>query len=385
MDFKILFKVWILVAFALIFTVFPLPQLKSASVLSDNNPLPVCASTFDSVLHLLGEENSWGFGSALHGSLFVGNDTLKIINLSVDANYIHVSIPFYILWKNKGRVCVAEIGEQMMSTNSFSEETRLIDFMPLGGSGTGLVQFGFQQREEYVNPLDEKTYDHPEVTSSISLTVLHYDSDSGVTFLAFAIPVSDSGNEVNPKKPSKLKVSIGKNHVLEILKETEKLNKVQTQFLGRYPLPQWINIPEKFILPVKVKAEIKYDSNRSIQNIYAIALALFKGGKPGKAADTLATVLPLNAPPTKGTLHIINDLGYFLVEAKRFSEGVKVLETVLSADSTRTPAYLNLGDAYVGLGQVDLAKTKYRKYCNQMEKAGMGDKIPARIKAQLVK
>ena len=76
---------------------------------------------------------------------------------------------------------------------------------------------------------------------------------------------------------------------------------------------------------------------------------------------------------------ILNDLGFFLEEANRPAEAIPVLEKVVAFDPSRTPAYLNLGDAYLKSGDRTKAKANYAKYVDLMEKSEKGSKVPARV------
>ncbi|MEN9306529.1 MAG: hypothetical protein RL173_461 [Fibrobacterota bacterium] len=78
-----------------------------------------------------------------------------------------------------------------------------------------------------------------------------------------------------------------------------------------------------------------------------------------------------------------NDLGFFLEQANRAAEAIPVLEKVVGFDPTRTPAYLNLADAYAKSSDKAKAKVNYQKYVELMEKGGKGAKIPARVRAYL--
>jgi tetratricopeptide (TPR) repeat protein len=78
-----------------------------------------------------------------------------------------------------------------------------------------------------------------------------------------------------------------------------------------------------------------------------------------------------------------NDAGFFLEQANRAPEAISVLEKVIGFDPTRTPAYLNLADAYSKTGDKEKAKANYQKYVELMEKSGKGAKVPARVRAYL--
>ncbi len=114
---------------------------------------------------------------------------------------------------------------------------------------------------------------------------------------------------------------------------------------------------------------------------HASALALFKSGKAREAAQTLGKAAgpkPWNI--SRDVLTIYNDWGFFLEEAKQYPEAIEVLSAVVAAFPDRTPAYLNQGDAYVGLGDTAKAKAAYQRYADLMKKAGLERKIPDRVK-----
>lgn len=79
----------------------------------------------------------------------------------------------------------------------------------------------------------------------------------------------------------------------------------------------------------------------------------------------------------------INDYGYFLEQAGRLEQAIFVLSQVVEQFPARTPAYLNLGDAYQKAGHTDKAKASYAKYVDLMEKSGKGSKVPARVRQAL--
>jgi len=78
-----------------------------------------------------------------------------------------------------------------------------------------------------------------------------------------------------------------------------------------------------------------------------------------------------------------NDAGFFLEQANRAVEAIPVLEKVIAFDATRTPAYLNVADAYAKAGDKIKAKANYQKYVELMEKSGKGAKVPARVRTIL--
>ncbi|MBN2037633.1 MAG: hypothetical protein JW768_12905 [Chitinispirillaceae bacterium] len=77
---------------------------------------------------------------------------------------------------------------------------------------------------------------------------------------------------------------------------------------------------------------------------------------------------------------VFNDIGFYLIEAKKFDEALLVLRSVIEFDPTRTVAWLNLGDAQQGLNKTMEAKQSYRNYIELMEKSGKAAKVPKRVR-----
>lgn len=78
-----------------------------------------------------------------------------------------------------------------------------------------------------------------------------------------------------------------------------------------------------------------------------------------------------------------NDIGYYLERSKIYDEAIYVLEKVVEKFPKRTVAYINLGDAYWGLGDQSKAKEAYKKYTVQMEKKNKSGKIPPRVRERI--
>jgi len=125
-------------------------------------------------------------------------------------------------------------------------------------------------------------------------------------------------------------------------------------------------------------------SDTILEQTHRFALKAFKLKKYAAAADTLYALRKTD-PREYGEYHvaIYNDLGYFLEEANRNQEAIPILEEVVAWDGRRTPAYLNLGDAYAKAGEMEKAKINYRKYVDLMGKSGKGTKVPLRIRTFL--
>ena len=99
-------------------------------------------------------------------------------------------------------------------------------------------------------------------------------------------------------------------------------------------------------------------------------------------ADVLS-VHPESGPHLHRTLGRIRDLGAKAGVVFNPGTPLSILEEVVAFDPTRTPAYLNLADAYQKSGDKAKAKANYQKYAELMEKAGKGAKVPARVRAIL--
>jgi len=122
------------------------------------------------------------------------------------------------------------------------------------------------------------------------------------------------------------------------------------------------------------------------QIAHASALALFKLGKQQEAAEALHDGVG-GSPYRIGRdeVEIFNDLGFFLEQAKRYKDAVEVLKAVLEVAPDRMVAYLNIGDAFLGLNDVSNAKAAYKEYQKRMLQSGKGSKIPKRIQQYLDK
>lgn len=71
-----------------------------------------------------------------------------------------------------------------------------------------------------------------------------------------------------------------------------------------------------------------------------------------------------------------NNIAYYLEKAKAYNEASFLLEKILEEFPNRTVAYLNLGDAYWGLGDTGKAKAAYQTYIKQMKESDKEKKIP---------
>jgi hypothetical protein len=118
----------------------------------------------------------------------------------------------------------------------------------------------------------------------------------------------------------------------------------------------------------------------TVPQAHTAALALYNAGKPRDAAHTLGVAIGSKPWTIRDEdVAAFNDWGFFLAEAKLYHDAVAVLSAVLAAFPDRTVAYLNVGDAYVGMHDTAKAKVAYRRYAEGMEKEGRKQKIPDRV------
>lgn len=297
---------------------------------------------------------------------------LEIASLNSGRSLPSLEYAYFLVWAKGGNSCAIEIRHVPPSSNITRFGIQEIEISSTTIEGVYQIQVTTQT--DMINPDAE----NPNLTLRQFIakdrSLIQITKDTDVKFHAAEIPIYDSGDGTQKKsKPHELMLNLDVTGSLEITAKTSAIAKQQKPWIGKYLL--------NFEPSSTTSQPVTLVTRKKIDAAYKIALALFKSGKPGPAAETLAQALTLTSVLTPSTIAIANDLGLFLVEAKRYVEGVKILESVLAADSNRTVAYLNLGDAYAGTGKAVEAKAQYHKYCNQMEKAGMGDKIPARIKA----
>ncbi|RON51136.1 hypothetical protein BK665_20335 [Pseudomonas frederiksbergensis] len=74
-----------------------------------------------------------------------------------------------------------------------------------------------------------------------------------------------------------------------------------------------------------------------------------------------------------------NDLGFLFEESGHYGEAVELLSYVIANHPDRTVAYLNLADAYWGLGNKKQAAENYNKYNSLMIQSGKTAKVPKRV------
>ncbi|QKF66709.1 tetratricopeptide repeat protein [Arcobacter venerupis] len=79
------------------------------------------------------------------------------------------------------------------------------------------------------------------------------------------------------------------------------------------------------------------------------------------------------------TVQKYNDIAYYLQQKNVNNEAIFLLEKIIEKFPNRIVAYLNLADAYDGLGNKEKAKKNYGKYINLMKQDNKEVKIPKRV------
>lgn len=75
----------------------------------------------------------------------------------------------------------------------------------------------------------------------------------------------------------------------------------------------------------------------------------------------------------------LNNIGYFLEQANALEPARFMLEKVLRAYPEREVAYLNLGDVFYKMKDLNQASSNYKEYIRLMNKRNLSQKIPSRI------
>ena len=113
---------------------------------------------------------------------------------------------------------------------------------------------------------------------------------------------------------------------------------------------------------------------------------LGKTPDPDKDVDYLDTwISALNKAhlSRKDYIAPLNDYGFFLQETGKDKEAVTVFQKVVTVDSSREVAYLNLADSLWKLGRQDEAKPLYEKYKKLMKSENLAHKVPSRVDSSL--
>lgn len=83
----------------------------------------------------------------------------------------------------------------------------------------------------------------------------------------------------------------------------------------------------------------------------------------------------------KENLESYNNIAYYLQKAGHNKEAILLLKSIITEFPTRTVAYLNMGDAYLGMYNGFQASKYYAQYMKFMQKEGKESRIPDRIKS----
>ncbi len=150
-----------------------------------------------------------------------------------------------------------------------------------------------------------------------------------------------------------------------------------------YSKPSTDVLSSEEALVVKLYADainiISKNSN-SIDDIYKECLKLYKAGHVKEAASVLYSIF--NSSREKqitNSITVLNDLGFFLEQSDQHRKAIEVLENVVKQAPSRTVAYLNLGDAYLGAKDSTKALKNYTLYISQMKENGKESRIPRRV------
>jgi tetratricopeptide (TPR) repeat protein len=95
--------------------------------------------------------------------------------------------------------------------------------------------------------------------------------------------------------------------------------------------------------------------------------------------DTIVLKQSLKNVSIRNAITKYNDIAYYLEQSGLYKEAIYLLEKVIENFPDRTVAYINLGDAYWGLGKKEHAKKAYLVYVEQMTSKNKKEKIPKRV------
>lgn len=104
--------------------------------------------------------------------------------------------------------------------------------------------------------------------------------------------------------------------------------------------------------------------------------SLYKSKDFNKIQVIAQDIFNININISQNNLSNYNNIAYYLEKAKAYNEAIYLLEKILEKFPNRTVAYINLGDAYWGLGDTEKAKAAYQTYIKQMKESGKEKKIP---------
>ncbi|MFP3797543.1 tetratricopeptide repeat protein [Paraburkholderia sp. SIMBA_027] len=160
----------------------------------------------------------------------------------------------------------------------------------------------------------------------------------------------------------------------------EKPDMTSGDFVGSMEVARVLNCPK-----IGSDMSYTYESNESVKKDIDKKLAELKSAESDKAKLTtyLAGITfydPLEIAGFVGKIDVqmANDLGFFLVQAKRPGDAIPLLAKIVSVYPDRVVAKLNLADALWNTDQQEPAKLQYSEYVSQMKKLGKSDRVPTR-------
>ncbi len=140
---------------------------------------------------------------------------------------------------------------------------------------------------------------------------------------------------------------------------------------------------ERNKLTVFARTCIIKNYQEQFDSTFDVALSLFKNGKKDSSSLVTKTFLDsdilYDIAADQSNIPKYNDFGFFLEQGGEYEEAVKVLKEVISIAPSRTVAYLNLGDAYLGASDSTKALKNYTLYISQMKENGKESRIPKRV------
>ncbi|QBC01246.1 tetratricopeptide repeat protein [Enterobacter cloacae] len=125
------------------------------------------------------------------------------------------------------------------------------------------------------------------------------------------------------------------------------------------------------------KPEYKKDFDSLIKFNYTNALNVFRSKDITRSIVLLEPYIQTAIDNNYYYPDVFNDYGFLLQQSGRNKDAVRILILVVKNTPKRTVAYLNLADAYWGIGDKSNASQNYKKYISLMAGASYG-KIPSR-------
>ena len=128
------------------------------------------------------------------------------------------------------------------------------------------------------------------------------------------------------------------------------------------------------------KEEKVANTNQTSTNLSLTLNQLFENAKTNQklTIENINEVLKSEELNTKN-LQKYNDIAYYLQQSNANDEAIFLLEKIIEKFPNRTVAYLNLADAYNGVGSKEKAEINYEKYISLMKQDNKESKIPQRV------